>query len=148
MIVASLLVVVWGFFFVWKLSTKEGTHVLTINETDVRDEIPNDTVALTDLRIKDKIIRLNAVKAGEKVNARYVLYNTGKRPLFIEYVNPDCSCTGYEVSDSVTYPGDSLEIVLKFNSKGKAGANFMNTVVKANTPTSLYKLSFVVNVLE
>lgn len=80
--------------------------------------------------------------------ARYTLYNTGDSPLLIEYVNPDCGCTGYEVSDSIAQPGDSLQITLKFNSAGKAGTNLMGTVLKANTPTALYKLSFVVNVLE
>lgn len=129
----GLLILVWGFFFLWKMATRDKSYVSTRSMPGATKGFTNDTVALTDLRIKDKIVRLNAVKAGEKVNARYVLYNTGNRPLFIEYVNPDCSCTGYEVSDSVTYPGDSLEIVLKFNSAGKADANFMNAVVKKHT---------------
>ena len=103
---------------------------------------------LTNLRIKEKIIKLNAVKAGEMATACYTLYNTGKNPLFVEYVHPDCSCTGYEVNDSLAIPGDSLQIVLKFNTKGKVGVNFMNAVVRANTSTALYKLGFVVNVLE
>ena len=144
----SLLVLVWGFFLFWRLTSKERSMSVMLSAQEDVEKLSERELPLTDLRIKEKIIKLNAVKVGEVVKAYYTLYNTGKNPLFIEYVNPDCSCTGYEVSDSITLPGDSLQIILKFNSKGKVGMNFMNTVVKANTSTALYTLGFVVNVLE
>lgn len=147
-IAISLFFVIWLFFLFWKINIKERVENTTALYPKVVEELQNDTIPLTNLRIKNKIIKLDGIKEGVLTNARYIIYNTGSNPLFIEYVNPDCSCTGYEVSDSITYPGDSLEIVLKFNSAGKIGANFMNAVVKANTPVALYKLSFMVNVTE
>ncbi len=134
-------------FFFWNLISKKN-DVVTNLESRVAEDTFWKQLPLTEVRIKNKVVNLNAVRTGEKVTARYVLYNTGNNPLFIEYVNPDCSCTGYEVSDSITFPGDSLQIMLKFDTTGKAGINFMSAVVKANTSTALYKLSFVVDVLE
>lgn len=148
-ICAGLLVLIWGAFFCWKHFHKAPQQAMTTTRPLPADgQQAKRDLPLTDLRIKNKIIRLDAVKEGELAQARYTLYNTGDSPLLIEYVNPDCSCTGYEVSDSIAQPGDSLQITLKFNSAGKAGTNLMSTVLKANTPTALYKLSFVVNVLE
>ncbi|WP_276786296.1 DUF1573 domain-containing protein [Paraprevotella xylaniphila] len=144
----SLLVLVWGFFLFWRLTSKEKSMSVVFPTQEDIGKTSEKGLPLTNLRIKEKIIKLNAVKAGEMATACYTLYNTGKNPLFVEYVHPDCSCTGYEVNDSLAIPGDSLQIVLKFNTKGKVGVNFMNAVVRANTSTALYKLGFVVNVLE
>lgn len=58
------------------------------------------------------VIKLNAVRVGEMIKAYYTLYNTGKPPLLIEYVNPDCSCTWYEVSDNITF---YLEVLYKLS---------------------------------
>ena len=143
----GLIAVVWSFFFFWKLISKKDDVVTKLESRVVEDTFCKQ-LPLTEVRIKNKVVKLNAVRTGEKVTARYVLYNTGNNPLFIEYVNPACSCTGYEVSDSITFPGDSLQIMLKFDTTGKAGLNFMSAVVKANTSTALYKLSFVIDVLE
>lgn len=144
----SLLVLVWGFFLFWRLTSKERSMPVMFSAQEDVEKLSERELPLTDLRIKEKIIKLNAVRAREMATARYTLYNIGKNPLHIEYVHPDCSCTGYEVSDSTVVSGDSLQIVLKFNTEGKGGVNFMNAVVKANTSIALYKLGFVVNVLE
>ena len=130
----GLIAVVWSFFFFWKLISKKDDVVTKLESRVVEDTFCKQ-LPLTEVRIKNKVVKLNAVR-------------TGNNPLFIEYVNPDCSCTGYEVSDSITFPGDSLQIMLKFDTTGKAGINFMSAVVKANTSTALYKLSFVIDVLE
>ena len=121
----GLIAVVWSFFFFWKLISKKDDVVTKLESRVVEDTFCKQ-LPLTEVRIKNKVVKLNAVRTGEKVTARYVLYNTGNNPLFIEYVNPDCSCTGYEVSDSITFPGDSLQIMLKFDTTGKAGINFMS----------------------
>lgn len=44
------------------------------------------------------------------IKAYYTLYNTRKTPLL--YVNPDCSCTWYEVSDNITF---YLEVLYKLS---------------------------------
>lgn len=131
---------VWGFYFFWK----QNSHQKSLRTPrDIPKERP-----LTELKIKEKVIKLKSVKAGEIATANYILYNIGKNPLVIDYVNPDCNCTSCEISDSITAPGDSMQITLKFNSEGKAGTNFLNTVMKVNTPTELYKLGFVIHVNE
>lgn len=47
------------------MATMDKSYVSTRSMSGATKGVTNDTVALTDLRIKDKIVRLNAVKAGE-----------------------------------------------------------------------------------
>ena len=107
---------VWGFYFFWKQTPTKNPCV---PHEKHRKEQP-----LTELKIKEKVIKLKSVKAGEIATANYILYNIGKNPLVIDYVNPDCNCTSCEISDSITAPGDSMQITLKFNLKEKPAQTF------------------------
>ena len=78
----GLIAVVWSFFFFWKLISKKDDVVTKLESRVVEDTFCKQ-LPLTEVRIKNKVVKLNAVRTGEKVTARYVLYNTGNNPLFI-----------------------------------------------------------------
>lgn len=71
----SLLVLVWGFFLFWRLTSKERSMSVMLSAQEDVEKLSERELPLTDLRIKEKIIKLNAVKVGEVVKAYYTLYN-------------------------------------------------------------------------
>lgn len=75
--------------------------------------------------------------------ASYPFTNPSSDTLYIEYVNPDCSCTGFSLSDSVVPPGGSGEIVLRLNMKGHKGSTIVMAVIKANIPDKFRAIRLV-----
>ena len=80
--------------------------------------------------------------------AKYFFKNIGKNNLIIKYVNPDCICTGYSLSNDTISPGDSAYIELQFKTENKLGQQKIFTTVSANTDTKMYALIFKANVIE
>lgn len=72
--------------------------------------------------------------------------NTGNNNLIINYVNPDCICTGYTLSEDTILPGDTAHINLKFDTHNKYGSQKIYTIVSANTKPKLNKLTLLANV--
>ena len=68
--------------------------------------------------------------------------------IVINYVNPECSCTGYKVSNYHIEPRDSVYVDLELNTKGKYGEQKIYTILRAETETKMYKLILKANVKE
>ncbi len=110
-----------------------------------KEDKKDSDISLTDVKFIDIRKKANNIPEDTIVNFYYRLVNIGD--LKIGYINPDCSCTKCYAIDSVVPPGDSTVIVMMFNTKYKLGLHKLNTVVKLNTPTMLYKISAMVDVI-
>lgn len=106
------------------------------------------SIPLTDIKFIDTRKKMDNIVEDTVVNFYYRLVNIGHCDLKIGYINPDCSCTKCYVIDSVVAPGDSTVIVMEFDTKHKLGFHKLNSVVKLNTPTMLYKISAIVEVVK
>ena len=80
------------------------------------------------------------------VSAKFHFKNTGKNKLIVDYVDPDCTCTGYRINKDTVETGDSAFIRLDFNTKHKYGKQKIYTIVSMNTQEKLYKLMFTADV--
>ncbi|WP_348743491.1 DUF1573 domain-containing protein [Tenacibaculum sp. 190524A05c] len=101
-----------------------------------------------DLVFDTKLIKFDSVKKGKMVSAKYVFSNPSADTLKLDYVNPECICTSYEVSSHVIPPNDKGEITLNLDTTHKIGETKINAVVKANTKTKFYKIILKVNVID
>lgn len=107
----------------------------------------NSHKVLTDLEIPIKRINIGNVSPNKNVTGSYNIINKGTQDLIIEYVNPDCTCTGFTLSKKQIPPGDSATLVLNMSTKDKEGEVAVHATISANTTTRLYQVSLIANVL-
>lgn len=74
------------------------------------------------------------VLEGQIVEYRFTLRNEGKSDLVIESVRASCGCTAVEPAEKVLKPGQSTEIVAKFDSRGRTGMQHKTITVETNDP--------------
>ncbi|MDO5979427.1 DUF1573 domain-containing protein [Flavivirga spongiicola] len=126
----------------------------SVIKKDIKSEEKNidsnkaaELVELAKMKFKTKIINLGTIPKGDStVKGRYTFKNIGEAPLFIEYINPDCVCTGYEhTKDSVAIGGEGY-IDLTFNIKDRVGSQKLYAMLKANTKEKFYKLTLKLDI--
>ncbi|MDX5423585.1 MAG: DUF1573 domain-containing protein [Hymenobacteraceae bacterium] len=86
------------------------------------------------------------IKQGEVVNHTFTFTNTGESPLIIENASATCGCTVPQWTTEPVAPGEQGQIVVQFNSTGKAGQQFPTVTVRANTEPNIVKVSLKGNV--
>jgi hypothetical protein len=99
-----------------------------------------------DIIIRKKVIDFGVVKSDTLLNARYYLINNSDSVILINYVNPECTCTNYYVSNYSISPHDSIFIDLTLDTKNKYGEQKIYTIINANTKTKMYKLTLKANI--
>lgn len=99
------------------------------------------------LNLLNRRVDVGKAKKDSSVTGKYYFTNTGKKKLVIDYVNPDCSCTGFYLSKKELEPGDSSCLTLKMSTKNKQGEIQINATISANTPTHFYKVILLAEVL-
>lgn len=101
-----------------------------------------------ELVIRKRTIDFGVVSADTLLQARYYLINNTDSIIVINYVNPECSCTGYKISNYHIEPRDSVYVDLELNTKGTYGEQKIYTILRAETETKMYKLILKANVKE
>lgn len=76
------------------------------------------------------------IEAGEKVKYAYKLKNTGSEPLIISNCKGSCGCTVPVCPTAPIAPGETAEIPVEFDSKGKNGPDTKTVTITANTNPS------------
>ena len=116
------------------------------NTSEPPRSLPKDSMELTDLKFLTKRVAFKDVPEDTLLTAKYTFVNTGPKALFITDVSPDCTCTGYTLSNKMVPPKDSGYILLKYSTKEKFGESKAYVTVTANTPIKLYSLEIVATV--
>lgn len=73
------------------------------------------------------------VAEGEKVSHTYKFKNTGDEPLILQNAKGSCGCTVPQWPREPIAPGATGEVVVEFNSQGKAGDRNQKVTITANT---------------
>lgn len=73
------------------------------------------------------------IEQGEKASHVYRFTNTGDVPLTITNARGSCGCTVPFFPKDPIFPGESSEIEVEFNSKGKKGKQSKRITITANT---------------
>ncbi|MFQ3212971.1 MAG: hypothetical protein ACI9XJ_001825 [Marivirga sp.] len=100
-----------------------------------------------ELHFINTIVKLDSVKSGDTVTANFKFTNNSNESVKIEYVNPDCVCTSFSISNENLAPNDTAYIQLNFDTKGYYGYKKVPAVVKANTRSRFYMISLIVDII-
>lgn len=106
----------------------------------VGQDVAADSLPPATLEFEQQIADFGRVSPDTLLSATFIARNTSANDLVIHYVNPDCSCTGYNLSKTTTLPGDTLSITLQLDTRGKRGHQRLQTTVCANTHVQMYSL--------
>jgi hypothetical protein len=109
----------------------------TVSATVVEDfsklsevQLANAPVASFD----NKAFNFGTLKEGEKANHTYKLTNNGKSDLVIRKIKSSCGCTVVKPQSKVIKPGETTELGVTFNSRGKKGKPRKHVTVITNDP--------------
>ena len=67
------------------------------------------------------------------VETKFVITNTGDKPLLITNAQGSCGCTVPEFPKEPIAPGESKDMKVSFNPNGKEGVNNKTVTITANT---------------
>ena len=70
---------------------------------------------------------------GESVTHMFEFTNTGSEPLILDNCKGSCGCTVPKCPKEPSAPGESGQIEVKFNSKGKKNSQTKKVTINANT---------------
>ena len=87
----------------------------------------------TSIEFEESTFDFGTIDAGEKVSHVYKFKNTGNEPLVIKDAKGSCGCTVPKWPKEPVAPGDSGEILVEYNSKGKKGKETKRVTLTANT---------------
>ena len=74
------------------------------------------------------------IKKGSIVETEFTFTNTGKSPLNIRKLKPNCGCTVSNLDKYDFAPGEKGTIKVKFNSAGRRGNQQKSVVIFTNDP--------------
>ena len=108
---------------------------------------PAPTGPTTTMTFDETEFKFGTVDEGEVVSHTFKFTNTGKEPLIISNAKGSCGCTVPQWPREPIPVGESSEITVEFNSKGKKGPRNQKVTITANTnpPQSFVALVGTVN---
>lgn len=98
---------------------------------------PNETTVATGptttIKLDNSSFNFGKVKEGTLVETTIKVTNTGKEPLVLTNCHASCGCTTSTCPKEPIAPGQSVDIPVKFDSKGKPGHQRKEVTITANT---------------
>ncbi len=105
---------------------------LTFAQNGVGPYLATD-VPTTTISFEETEYDYGEIEAGEKVLNVYTFTNTGDEPLILSEAKGSCGCTVPAWPNAPIAPGESGEIVVVFDSKGKKNKQSKRVTITANT---------------
>lgn len=87
------------------------------------------------IKFDKTVFNFGTVNEGDVVETKFVLTNTGKTDLIIANAQPSCGCTVPVWPREAIKPGESSEILVKFNTAGKPNRQSKTITLTTNTAT-------------
>lgn len=87
----------------------------------------------TSMAFEKTIHDFGTLKEGASVSYTFTFKNTGNKPLLISNAKGSCGCTVPSWPREAVAPGESGEIKVTFNSRGKKGKQHKSVTLTANT---------------
>lgn len=102
--------------------------------------------AQAEFKFDQRVHKFPKTKEGVVLKHVYTFTNTGDEPLVIERIKVACSCTKFTYLKEPVAPGQSSEIVVTFDTKGKIAWQDRILEIYANTRKNPTKIRFKVQV--
>lgn len=89
----------------------------------------------------ESVFDFGEIEQGEIVEHVFVFENTGNAPLIISNAKGSCGCTipKYEKEVAIA-PGETSEMLVRFNSRGKSGVQSKTVTVYSNAQNSVERI--------
>lgn len=87
------------------------------------------------------------ITQGDRVTYVFKYENTGNEPLILSNVRTTCGCTAPNWSREPLAPGESADLTISFNSRGKSGMQNKIITVMSNSVNSEERVKITANVL-
>ena len=101
--------------------------------TTTNNTVASPTGPTTTMEFPETTFDFGEVDEGEKVSHVYKFTNTGSEPLVISNAKGSCGCTVPKWPKNPIAPGETGDILVEFNSKGKTGKQTKRVTITANT---------------
>ncbi len=85
---------------------------------------------------QEKEYDFGTVVQGEKVKHDFVITNSGEDKLIIDKVHASCGCTAALPEKKELMPGESTNIKVEFNSRGRSGEQVKYITIQSNDDSS------------
>jgi hypothetical protein len=89
---------------------------------------------------EEKTHDFGTINEGDVVEHTFTFTNNGKAPLVITSARGSCGCTVPSWTKEPIKPGETGEMLVKFNSKGKPNTQNKTVTIKANTESGTERL--------
>lgn len=87
------------------------------------------------LTIENVLHNFGNITSGDVVDTSFKLTNTGKTDLNIRKTKSSCGCTVAQLTKLNLKPGDSVDMKVTFNSKGRKGNQIKTVTIYSNDPS-------------
>jgi len=103
--------------------------------------------ALPKFEFEESTYDFGTINEGDEVEHTFTFTNTGNAPLKIQNASASCGCTVPSYPREAIAPGESGEILVKFNSANKPGIQNKTVRITANTDPAITRLTIKSNVV-
>lgn len=99
-----------------------------------------------EFKFQDKVQRLGKVNEGEIIESIFSFTNVGGEPLIITDYEVACECTVVIFPKEPILPGETKEIIVKFDTNGKIAYQDRTITIHSNAKKSPAKIRFTLTV--
>ena len=103
----------------------------------------NDGEEGPEIKFDMEVWEFGEINEGDVIDTIFTFTNVGKAPLIISNAKAGCGCTVPQWPKDPIGPGETGEIAVKFNSKGKPGPQNKPVTLTMNTTPNTMKLRLV-----
>lgn len=115
----------WGFlddtFYLMSNDEEKPIKAISVS-ANVKEYFPKGSRSGAANLVLDKtILDFENNEQGTLPTQRLILKNTGRSELVVRRVYSKCSCLEFEIGEEPILPGESRELIVKFNTRGRIG---------------------------
>ncbi|MEH0157991.1 DUF1573 domain-containing protein [Limibacter armeniacum] len=107
-----------------------------------------ENTATSELKFSEKTFDFGDISQGDVVTHVFKFENSGAAPLVLSNVSTTCGCTAPAWPREPIAPGETAEITIKFNSRGKMGKQNKVITINSNASNAVERISITANVLK
>jgi hypothetical protein len=87
-----------------------------------------------DIQFSETTFDFGTIKSGDKVTHTFKVKNNGKSNLVLRKVHASCGCTATQPDREIIPPGETANITINFDSRGRNGRQNQSVTVYSNDP--------------
>lgn len=99
----------------------------------IREKFSSGSSNKANLLLTNTQLDFGEVPTGSMPETTLLLKNTGKSPLLVRRVYSKCTCLEFSLDNAPIPPGESREITIKFNTRGRMGLENKEIVLITNS---------------